>query len=142
MDPFPVPLDSLIAYVKPCILTAVPGPSHRCRVAAGQLDEQSDAVIGYFVDQARASGASWSQIGTAMGVSKQAAEAFVARDDELAPEGKTFSRFTPHARASVAAAGLLGARREKPTPWRPATWLPDCSSIRTGWRRTSSSVWR
>jgi hypothetical protein len=37
-----------------------------------QLDEQSDALIGYFVDQARRSGLSWSQIGGAMGVSKQA----------------------------------------------------------------------
>ena len=62
------------------------------------------------VDQARASGASWSQIGAAMGVSKQAAQKrFVAREDELAPEGKTFSRFTPRARASVAAAGQLAA---------------------------------
>lgn len=64
--------------------------------AADQLNEQSDALIGYFVDQARSSGASWSQIGAAMGVSKQAAQKrFVARDDEPTPEGKTFTRFTP-----------------------------------------------
>ena len=30
-----------------------------------QIDEQADALIGYFVDQARRSGASWSQIGGA-----------------------------------------------------------------------------
>ena len=39
-----------------------------------QLDEQSDALLGYFVDQARRSGLPWSQIGAAMGVSKQAAQ--------------------------------------------------------------------
>ena len=111
MATFPVPLDSLISYVK----TVHPdgGPLDRLSdavVAAAELAEQSDALIGYFVDQARASGASWSQIGAAMGVSKQAAQKrFVAREDELAPEGKTFSRFTPRARASVAAAGQLAA---------------------------------
>jgi hypothetical protein len=41
---------------------------------SARLDEQSDALLGYFVDQARRSGASWSQIGGAMGVSKQAAQ--------------------------------------------------------------------
>ena len=41
---------------------------------SAQLDEQSDALLGYFVDQARRSGLSWSQIGAAMGVSKQAAQ--------------------------------------------------------------------
>jgi ATP-dependent Clp protease ATP-binding subunit ClpA len=77
-------------------------------MAASQLDEQADALIGYFVDQARSSGASWSLIGAAMGVSKQAAQKrFVAREDELVPQAKAFSRFTPRARASVAAAGEL-----------------------------------
>ena len=111
MATFPVLLDSLISYVK----TVNPdgGPLDRLAdavIAAGELDEQSDALIGYFVDQARASGASWSQIGAAMGVSKQAAQKrFVAREDDQALEGKTFSRFTPRARAAVAAAGQLAA---------------------------------
>jgi Clp amino terminal domain, pathogenicity island component len=114
MATFPVPLDSLITYVK--TLHPDGGPLDRLAdavMAAGHLDEQSDALIGYFVDQARASGASWSHIGAAMGVSKQAAQKrFVARDDELAPEGKAFTRFTPRARASVAAAGQLAASTE------------------------------
>jgi hypothetical protein len=114
MAVFPVPLDSLIAYVKS--LHPDGGPLDRLAdavIAAGQLDEQSDALIGHFVDQARSSGASWSQIGSAMGVSKQAAQKrFVAREDEPASEGKTFSRFTPRARVSVAAAGQLAAARQ------------------------------
>jgi ATP-dependent Clp protease ATP-binding subunit ClpA len=82
-------------------------------MAASQLEDQADALIGYFVDQARSSGASWSQIGAAMGVSKQAAQKrFVAREDELVPEGKAFTRFTPRARAAVAAAGELAAAAE------------------------------
>jgi hypothetical protein len=111
MATFPVPLDSLISYVN--TLHPDGGPLDRLADAVGaasELDEQSDALIGYFVDQARSSGASWSQIGAAIGVSKQAAQKrFVVREDELAPEGKTFSRFTPRARASVAAAGQLAA---------------------------------
>jgi Clp amino terminal domain, pathogenicity island component len=109
MTAFPVPLDALIAHVH--TLHPEGGPLDRLAdavVAASQLDDQADALIGYFVDQARRSGATWSQIGAAMGVSKQAAQKrFVAKDDELTPEGKTFSRFTPRARASIAAAGQL-----------------------------------
>jgi hypothetical protein len=111
MTTVPVPLDSLISYVR--TLHPDGGPLDRLAgavTAAGELDERSDALIGYFVDQARASGASWSQIGAAMGVSKQAVQKrFVARDDESGSDGQTFSRFTPRARASVAGAGQLAA---------------------------------
>ena len=75
MTKFPVPLDNLIAYVK--ALHPEGGPLENVSDAfavSTQLDEQADALIGYFVDQARRSGLSWSQIGGAMGVSKQAAQ--------------------------------------------------------------------
>jgi ATP-dependent Clp protease ATP-binding subunit ClpA len=75
------------------------------RIAAA-LDEQADALIGYFVDQARRSGAPWSEIGASMGVSKQAVQKrFVTRVDEsdVVPEGKLFERFTERARRTVAA---------------------------------------
>src|ERR1700760_4045724 len=75
MTEFPVPLDNLIAYVK--ALHPDGGPLENVSDAftvSTQLDEQADALIGYFVDQARRSGLSWSQIGGAMGVSKQAAQ--------------------------------------------------------------------
>jgi Clp amino terminal domain, pathogenicity island component len=110
MDKFPVPLDNLITYVK--ALHPDGGPLDNvgdAMVVATQLDEQSDALIGHFVDQARRSGASWSQIGASMGVSKQAAQKrFVSRDGGLAPEGhQLFSRFTPRARNVIGAAGRL-----------------------------------
>src|SRR5271156_4835882 len=93
---FPVPLDNLISYVK--ALHPGGGPLDNVADAftvSAQLDEQADALIGHFVDQARRSGASWSQIGAAMGVTKQAAQKrFVSRDDSgLLPEGhQVFSR--------------------------------------------------
>jgi ATP-dependent Clp protease ATP-binding subunit ClpA len=110
MDSFPVPLDNLISYVK--ALHPQDGPlahlSDAVTVAA-RLEEQSDALIGHFVDQARHSGASWSMIGASMGVSKQAAQQrFVTA---LVPEGgEMFSRFTQRARNVLAVAGRIADR--------------------------------
>ena len=115
MAEFPVPLDTLIAYVK--TLHPSGGPLENVSDAfsvSTRLDEQSDALIGYFVDQARRSGLSWSQIGGAMGVSKQAAQKrFVpsaSRIADLMPESvKPFSRFTIRSARTLAAAGKLAA---------------------------------
>jgi ATP-dependent Clp protease ATP-binding subunit ClpA len=108
MPEFPVPLDNLIAHVK--ALRPEGGPLERLGDAvsvASRLDEQSDSLIGHFVDQARSSGASWSQIGASMGVSKQAAQKrFVLSDQGPTSAAERFSRFTPRARAALAAAGL------------------------------------
>ena len=113
MTEFPVPLDNLISYVK--TLRPEGGPLENVSDAfavSTQMDEQSDALIGYFVDQARRSGLSWSQIGGAMGVSKQAAQKrFVpTRAAELFPKGsKPFSRFTDRAARVLVAASRLAA---------------------------------
>jgi len=113
MTEFPVPLDNLIAYVK--ALHPQGGPLENVSDAfavSTQMDEQSDALIGYFVDQARRSGLSWSQIGGAMGVSKQAAQKrFVpTRAGDLMPDNpRPFSRFTARAAQVLAAAGRLAA---------------------------------
>src|SRR5215217_6423656 len=72
-------------------------------LAAESLGEISDHLIGHFVDQARRSGASWTEIGKCMGVTKQAAQKrFVPRTETnpLDPNDG-FSRFTPRARNVV-----------------------------------------
>lgn len=73
-----------------------------------ELGDTADSLIGHFVDQARRGGASWSQIGRSMGMSKQAAQQrFVTRNQpEAAPldSGQGFSRFDDGARAVVIAA--------------------------------------
>ena len=80
-------------------------------LAAEQLGEVADSLIGHFVDQARRAGASWSEIGASMGVSKQAAQKrFVARGQAPATpldSSQGFSRFTEAARAVV-----MGAQEE------------------------------
>ncbi|MBS4730045.1 ATP-dependent Clp protease ATP-binding subunit [Mycobacterium sp. SM1] len=81
-------------------------------LAAEHLDEVADHLIGYFVDQARRAGASWTEIGKSMGVTKQAAQKrFVPRAEIMAFEpDQGFERFTPRARNAVAAA--QGAARD------------------------------
>ncbi len=112
MSDYPVPLDNLISYVKALHPAGGPlGNVSDAMLVSAELGEQADALIGHFVDQARRSGASWSQIGASMGITKQAAQKrFVLRDAaELVPEGQLFSRFTPRARNVLAAAGRLAA---------------------------------
>jgi hypothetical protein len=75
-------------------------------LAADHLGEVADHLIGHFVDQARRSGASWTEIGRSMGVTKQAAQKrFVPKGESPdldASQG--FSRFTDRARKVVVTA--------------------------------------
>ena len=65
------------------------------------LGETADHLIGHFVDRARRAGASWTDIGRSMGVSKQAVQKrFVSKE----PAQDYFTRFTPRARNVVVAA--------------------------------------
>src|SRR5579863_307854 len=73
-------------------------------LAADHLGDVADHLIGHFVDQARRSGASWTEIGRSMGVTKQAAQKrFVPKDPGL-DAGQEFTRFTARARNVVVAA--------------------------------------
>ncbi len=77
-------------------------------VAADHLGELADHLIGHFVDQARRSGASWTDIGHAMGVTKQAArKRFLPKDPGAATDldaNEGFNRFTPRAKRAVMSA--------------------------------------
>ncbi|MER7766169.1 Clp protease N-terminal domain-containing protein [Kitasatospora sp. NPDC096140] len=102
----PLRLDDLIAAIKQVHTDALDQLSDAV-IAADHLGELADHLIGHFVDQARRSGASWTDIGRSMGVSKQAAQKrFVPKDpatpNDLDPS-QGFSRFTPRARSVVVA---------------------------------------
>ena len=74
-------------------------------LAGDHLGEVADHLIGHFVDRARRSGASWTDIGRSMGVSKQAAQKrFVPKADEPIDLEDGFKRFTPRARRVVVSA--------------------------------------
>jgi hypothetical protein len=85
-------------------------PLGRLRAASGlavHLAEVGDAALGYFVDQARHAGHSWSQIGDALGVSKQAAQQKHTVRQASGPEEPGFERFTLRARHAVSDAELV-----------------------------------
>jgi ATP-dependent Clp protease ATP-binding subunit ClpA len=102
---YPVRLDELINAIK----HVHPEPLDQLTdavLAAEHLGEIADHLIGHFVDQARRSGASWTDIGKSMGVTKQAAQKrFVPKAEAttIDPE-QGFGRFTPRARNAVVAA--------------------------------------
>jgi hypothetical protein len=77
-------------------------------LAADHLGDVADHLIGHFVDQARRSGASWTEIGRSMGVTKQAAQKrFVPKEPGQVPDldaSEGFARFTLRAKNSVVAA--------------------------------------
>ena len=81
---------------------------------AERLDEVADQLIGHFVDQARHSGASWTEIGRSMGVTKQAVQKrFSAKPAGLDPSAG-FSQYTDRARMVVVTAQKEAAdRRER-----------------------------
>ncbi|HEY5882988.1 MAG TPA: Clp protease N-terminal domain-containing protein [Nakamurella sp.] len=91
-------------------------------LAADHLGTLADHLIGHFVDQARRSGASWTQIGRSMGVSKQAAQKrFVPRSAPLFGEGSdaaAANAVTPRTRrvieAAEAQARALGDHQVRP----------------------------
>ncbi|NIJ10016.1 ATP-dependent Clp protease ATP-binding subunit ClpA [Saccharomonospora amisosensis] len=99
----PVRLDELIEAIKKAHSDVLEQLSDAV-IAADHLGEVADHLIGHFVDQARRSGASWTEIGRSMGVSKQAAQKrFVSKSEPLDPN-EGFARFTPRARNAVVAA--------------------------------------
>lgn len=110
----PVRLDELISG----ITTAHSEPLDQLSSAvllAEIIDEVADHLIGHFVDQARRSGASWTDIGRSMGVTKQAAQKrfSVNRPVEQRPPldpSQGFTRFTDDARRVVVGAGALVAQ--------------------------------
>src|ERR1700710_1227427 len=97
MSPLPARLDDLIAYVK----AQEPDGDALAHLSAAaltaeQLGGLSAPLTGHFVDQARRAGASWTEIGRSMGVTKQAAQKrFVPKSEtiDLDPN-QGFHRFT------------------------------------------------
>jgi Clp amino terminal domain, pathogenicity island component len=105
---YPLRLDDLIDAIKR-VHTDTLEQLTDAVLAAEALGDIADHLIGHFVDQARRSGASWTDIGKSMGVTKQAAQKrFVPKMTNLnavdLDPAQGFARFTPRARNAVVAA--------------------------------------
>ncbi|MFI5678536.1 Clp protease N-terminal domain-containing protein [Streptomyces cellulosae] len=99
-----VRLDDLIAAIKKVHTDAL-DQLQDAVIAADHLGEVADHLIGHFVDQARRSGASWTDIGKSMGVTRQAAQKrFVPKESAALDPNAGFGRYTPRARNVVMAA--------------------------------------
>lgn len=101
----PVRLDDLIDGIKK-VHSDVLDQLSDAVIAADHLGDIADQLIGHFVDQARRSGASWTEIGKSMGVSKQAAQKRFRTEPKADPAmdpNAGFSRFTDQARNVVMA---------------------------------------
>ncbi|MFD8729343.1 MULTISPECIES: Clp protease N-terminal domain-containing protein [unclassified Streptomyces] len=117
-----VRLDDLIEAIKksnPDALEQLSGAV----IAADHLGDVADHLIGHFVDQARRSGASWTDIGRSMGVTRQAAQKrFVTKKGEEASDldpSQGFGRFTQRAR-NVVMASHNEAKTARHAEIRPA----------------------
>ncbi|MEV5598216.1 Clp protease N-terminal domain-containing protein [Streptomyces sp. NPDC052496] len=100
----PIRLDELIDAIKKVHTDALDQLSDAV-LTAEHLGDVADHLIGHFVDQARRSGASWTDIGKSMGVTKQAAQKrFVPKAPGEASDldpGQGFGRYTERARNVV-----------------------------------------
>lgn len=102
---YQVRLDDLIDAIKKVHTDSLDQLSYAV-LTAEHLEDLADHLIGHFVDQARRSGASWTDIGKSMGVSKQAAQKRFApkADSATLDANQGFACFTPRARVVVVAA--------------------------------------
>jgi hypothetical protein len=92
----PVRLDDLITAINRARPDDALSQLSDAVLLGDHLGELADHLIGHFVDQARRSGASWTEIGRSMGVTKQAAQKrFVAKSEQ------GFDRFSTPARNAV-----------------------------------------
>lgn len=113
-----VTLDRLVAALEaahPDVRDRIPD----AMLVAEHLDRTGDDLIEHVVATARAQGVSWSEIGTRMGVSKQAAQQRLAKATRadlppLSPE-QGFTRFTIEARNALVAAHEGARVRREPT---------------------------
>src|ERR1700759_3327740 len=104
----PVRLDDLIAAINQNRESALDRLTDAV-LLADHIGDIADHLIGHFVDQARRSGASWTDIGRSIGVTKQAAQKrFVGGKAEIDPS-QGFTKFTKPARSAV----ILGMNEAK-----------------------------
>ncbi len=95
----PVTLDSLIRAVEASAPDDRLTQLAHASATASQLGDLGDSLLGVFVDRCRHDGRSWSEIGGALGVTKQAVQKRFVSPGML---NMTFERYTDRARRVVA----------------------------------------
>lgn len=70
-------------------------------IGSRDLTKAADDLVGHYVEEARAAGASWSDIGAAMGVSKQAAQQRAQARSEDSERDDDLGEYAPEVAAVV-----------------------------------------
>jgi hypothetical protein len=96
----PVRLDDLIAAINKNRPDEPLARLTDAVLVAEAIGELADHLIGHYVDQARRSGASWTDIGRSMGVTKQAAQKRFTSKADIDPS-QGFARFSRYARQAT-----------------------------------------
>lgn len=96
---------SLEALVKQVDAAAPQGSALRklslAVIGSRELTKAADDLVGHYVEEARAAGASWADIGAAMGVSKQAAQQRAQARSEEAEHDDDLGEYAPDVAAAV-----------------------------------------
>jgi ATP-dependent Clp protease ATP-binding subunit ClpA len=103
----PPSLDDLIKTVQRDAASADPlDQLAAASSTVSQIAETSDALLGHYVDRARGSGKTWTEISAVLGVSKQAVHKRFSSSGVQMP---TYERFTQRTRAVLAKAQEVSA---------------------------------
>ena len=70
-------------------------------IGSRELTKAADDLVGHYVEEARAAGAPWADIGAAMGVSKQAAQQRAQARSEEAEHDDDLGEYAPDVAAAV-----------------------------------------
>lgn len=82
--------------------------------AAIELNRLSDHLLGYFVDEARRSGASWNEIGDTVGVTRQAAQQRFAPGQAAEARSQVFVDYTEQVKRALVRAREDALARSHP----------------------------
>ena len=80
---------------------------------SGQVAELGENLVGFYVDEARRSGATWSEIGERLGVSRQAVQKRFIPSAEAKERAGFWDRASAELRATVEAARRQAQARRK-----------------------------
>ena len=98
-------LDELVGHIDAAITSAesLERLAEATRVAA-DLGDLGDRLIDHYVNAARDSGRSWTEVGSALGVSKQAAQKRFVAPTSTTPDANWPEHFTDQSRAAITSA--------------------------------------
>ena len=95
---------------------------------AEALTRLGDALVDFFVESARTAGRSWSEIGTSLGVTRQAAQQRLGRFQQVPMQDGVRQKSSPFAAWRVSGSGQVEVQAESGNAWQRLVSLDGHSS--------------